>query len=58
MAEMRGLGREPRMAPKGNKKPSPDDRQTQKEREFEKGIMGAGNRAMKRLLEELKSQRK
>ena len=37
---------------------SPDDGRKQREREFEKGIMNAGNRAMKGLLEELKSQRK
>ena len=46
------------MAPEGKKQGSPDDRQKQREREFEKGIMDAGNRAMKDLLEELKSQRK
>lgn len=46
------------MAPTDNKNASPDDRQTQKEREFEKGIMDAGNRAMKRLLDALNSQRK
>jgi hypothetical protein len=46
------------MAPEDKEKASPDYRQKQREREFEKGIMDAGNRAMKRLLEELKSQRK
>jgi hypothetical protein len=46
------------MAQQDNRKASPDDRQKQREREFEKGIMDAGNRALKRLLEELKSQRK
>ena len=46
------------MAPENEKKASPDDRQKQKEREFEKGIMDAGNRAMKRLLEELNYQRR
>ncbi len=46
------------MAPENKKKASPDDRQKQREREFEEGIMDAGNREMKRLLEELKSLRK
>ena len=46
------------MAPENKKKASPDDRQKRREREFEEGIMDAGNRAVKRLLEELKSQRK
>ena len=46
------------MAPKDKKTASPDDRQSQREREFEEAILTAGDRAMKRLLEELKSQRK
>ena len=53
-----GLEEEMCMVHKDNKKVSPDDRQKQGEREFEEGIMDAGNRAMKRLLEEMKSQRK
>jgi len=45
------------MAQRDKGKKSPGGRQRQQQ-EFEEAILTAGDRAMKRLLEELKSQRK